>query len=158
LRGVTYVVLRLLYNADTEEIWSKNGQPRDIKAVIKGRKIYDPRLDSNNGGSGTHRYGDSSTWEWSDNPALCVADYLTQIMGVDPATGVNWTSVADAADDCDASVDIPTSSTETRFTCNGVISLGESHKSNLDKLLSSMDGRLSYSQGQWTVGSRLLFP
>lgn len=151
LRGVTYVIVRLLYDKDTEEIWSKNGQPRDIKAVIKGKKIYDPRLDTTNGGSGSHRYSDSTTWEWSDNPALCIADYLMEVMGVDPATGIDWASVSDAADDCDVSVAIPTSSTETRFTCNGVISLGSSHKENLDKLLSSMDGRLTYSQGVWKV-------
>lgn len=36
------------------------------------------------GGSGSHRLNDDTTWEWSDNPALCVADYLVTVMDVDP--------------------------------------------------------------------------
>ena len=150
LRGVTHLVCKLAYNASTEAVW-ESGPPQTIKAVIKGRKIYDPRLDTTNGGSGTHRYTDSSTWAWSENPALCVADYLMNIMGVDPATSINWTSIADAADDCEVSVAIPTAATEDRFTCNGVLSLGSSHKDNLDALISSMDGRLSYSTGTWKL-------
>lgn len=150
LRGVTYVVFQTIYDKNTEKIW-EHGIPRNFKALIKGRKIYDPRLDSTNGGSGSHRYGTESTWEWSDNPALCVADYLISYMSVDPATDINWQSVADAADDCEATVAIPTSVTEQRFTCNGAISVGQSHRDILNHLLSSMDGKLSYSGGQWAL-------
>lgn len=163
-RGVAYLFCKLLYDADTEDVW-KSGPPRDIKAVIKGRKIYDPRLDSTviidpstspvTMGSGAHRYTDATTWAWSDNPALCIADYLVNYMGADAATDINWPSIADAADDCDVSVVIPPATspqtTESRFTCNGSLSLGESHKSNLDALVSSCDGHLAYSQGQWTL-------
>ena len=42
---------------------------------VKGMLVYDPRLDSTNGGSGSHRLATPSTWEWSDNPALCFADF-----------------------------------------------------------------------------------
>lgn len=163
-RGVTYLHCRLLYDQDTEDVW-KSGPPNDIKAVIKGRKVYDPRADTTviidpstspiTYGTGGQRYTDSTTWEWSDNPALCIADYLVNFMGADAATDIDWPSFADAADDCDVSVVIPPSAspenTETRFTCNGALSLGESHKSNLDALVSSCDGHLSYSQGQWTL-------
>ena len=156
LRGVAHAIFRLLYNADTEEIWQQ-GVPRDFKAVWKGRKIYDPRLDSTQSttsplGSGSHRHTDASTWAWSANPALCVADYLMNYMSVAAATDINWQSVITAADDCDAVVDIPPSpGTETRFTCNGALSLGQSHRDNLLALLSSMDGKLSYTGGQWKV-------
>lgn len=148
-RGDANFVIRMLYDADTEEVWPR--YPQNFKAVLKGRRIYDPRLDSTNGGSGSHRYTDDTTWEWSDNPALCVADYLVNYMDVPPATGINWTSVADAADDCDATVTIPTSSTETRFTCNGVLSEGEGNRDNLEALLSSFDGRLTHKSGVWSV-------
>ena len=150
LRGVAHVVWKLIYEENTAEVW-KQGQPRNLKAVIKGRKIYDPRLDSTNGGSGSHRYATESTWEWSENPALAVADYLVTYMGVDPATDILWSSVADAADDCDATVSLPSSGSENRFTCNGALSLGRSHKDNLAALLSSMDGKLSYAGGQWRI-------
>ena len=37
------------------------------------------------------------------------------------------------------------------FTGNGAISMGETHRDNLDSINSAFDGRLSYSGGQWTV-------
>lgn len=40
---------------------------------------------------------------------------------------------------------------DVRFTCNGALSLGDSHKDIIDKIQSSMAGRLSYSGGQWTT-------
>ena len=77
------------------------------------------------------------------------------IIGVDSATGIDWPAVADAADDCEVLVVVPPAAspenTESRFTCNGALSMGSSHKDNLDSILSSMDGKLSYSGGQWKV-------
>jgi hypothetical protein len=46
------------------------GRPR-FGFVLKGGRRYDPRKDSTVGGSGAHRWEDRSTWEWSDNPAVC---------------------------------------------------------------------------------------
>ncbi len=89
-----------------------------------------------------------TTWAWSENPWPCIGDYLTQVMGV-AYDSVDWSSFNDAANDCDPLVAIPTASTEKRFTCNGVVSLGDSHKNNLDALLSSCDGRLAWSGGKW---------
>ncbi|MBW2561658.1 MAG: hypothetical protein JRE40_12500, partial [Deltaproteobacteria bacterium] len=153
LRGVTHLVCQLYYHEDTQEVW-RNGPPGNIRAVIKGRKLYDSRLDSTNGGSGSHRVATASTWEWSDNPSLCIADYLVNVMGV-ASTSVDWTAIADTADDCDVLVVIlPAASpenTEKRFTCNGALSMGSGHKDNLDTILSSMDGKLSYSGGIWKV-------
>ena len=161
-RGVALLTAKLLYNADTETVWQR-GAPSNIKAVVKGRKIYDPRLDSTRiidsttspitYGSGVHRLTDDTTWQWSDNPALCVADYLTQYMSV-AATSIDWESIANTADDCDVAVNIPPASpstTETRFTCNGVLTMNTSHKDNLDVLISSCAGRLSYVGGKWKL-------
>ena len=163
LRGIAYVVVKMLYNEQTEKIWRAKGQPGNIKAVVKGKKIYDPRRDSTQiidektspvtYGSGAHRLADSDTWEWSENPALCIADYLVNYMNVSTTVGINWTSIANAADDCNVLVAIPPSAspenTQKRFTCNGIISMGSSHKDNLDTLLSSCDGKLSYTGGEW---------
>ncbi len=146
-RGVTHVICEFVYVPDTEKVWD-GGPPRNIRAVIRGRKVYDPRLDSTNGGSGPQRYSDPSTWEWSQSPPLCLADYLTQIMGVDPATTIDWPSIAAAADVCDATVSVPGGS-QARFTCNGALSLGSTHKQNLDAIASSCSGRLTYAQGKY---------
>ena len=155
---------KLSYVADTAEVW-EGGPPADIKALVKGRPIYDPRLDSTviidattspvTMGSGSHRYATSSTWAWSDNPALCVADYLVNIMGVSASESIDWPSIAAAADDCEVQVVIPPAAspenTQSRFTCNGSLSLGATHKDNLDSLISSCDGKLTYSSGKWRL-------
>jgi hypothetical protein len=96
-----------------------------------------------------HDFADDSTWRWSDNSSVCIADYLTQVMGVAYAD-IEWPTFVQAAQDCDPLVDIP-GGTEKRFTCNGALSLGSTHKDNLDSLVSSCDGRLSYTQGQWRL-------
>ncbi len=147
-RGVTYLIVRLLYNADTEKVWSK-GPPNNIRAVIQGRKVYDPRLDSTNGGTGSHRLADRSTWAYSTNPALNAHDYLRTIVGA-PDTRIDWPTVIAAANDCDVTVSVPGGS-ETRFTCNGALSLGSSHRENANAILSSCEGKLAYSQGQWRI-------
>jgi hypothetical protein len=44
--------------------------------VAKWERAYDPRKDSTYpGGSGAHRWGDESTWEWSENPAVHAITY-----------------------------------------------------------------------------------
>jgi hypothetical protein len=59
------------------------GVPTRITYKGKGIKVYDPRKDTTNGGSGSHRYTDQSTWEFTSggtdigkNWALLVAQYL----------------------------------------------------------------------------------
>src|SRR5690606_39257394 len=56
-RGIAYLMLRLVNSSD---IWP-SGLP-GISAVVKGKKVYDPRTGQT---------------AWSDNWALCLADYLT---------------------------------------------------------------------------------
>lgn len=68
----------------------------NLTAQIDGRKVYDPRLDSTNGGSGSHRLNDITTWAWSDNPSLCLADFLSStVYGMGKT--MDWASVITAA-------------------------------------------------------------
>ena len=103
-----------------------------------------------------HDYDDSSTWEWSDNPSLCVANYLLRVMGVSYDT-MRWSTFNDAANFCDEMVVVPPAASpenkEKRFTCNGVLSLGDTHRDNINKLVSSMDGFLTRAQGKWQLRS-----
>ena len=72
LRGIAYIAASFEY--DTEGMFRSMPQ---LTVVVKGRKIYDPRKDGSiTGGSGSHRYDTPSTYEWSDNAALCLLDYL----------------------------------------------------------------------------------
>lgn len=42
-KGVTYLYTRLFYDVDTEEIWNEEGEPRDVKALVRGRRCFDRR-------------------------------------------------------------------------------------------------------------------
>ncbi len=104
-------------------------------------------------GTGTrHDFSDSSTWEWSDNNSMCLADFATQIANKGtsiPYASIDWEAAIAAAQACDVSAAIPTASSESRFTSNGVLSLGDTDKENIDKMLSSMGGRIYWTQGKW---------
>lgn len=155
-KGTCYVVSAFELGTRTGEgVWA-NGAPQNIRAVVKGKKVYDPRLDSTNGGSGLHRLADPATWEWSDNPALCLADYLFDSdlgMGAEGITysDIDWAMVATAANVCDATVTVPSGGSTKRFTCNGVLDTGTAYSDNIRNLLSSMAGTLTWSGGKYRI-------
>ena len=130
LRGIAYLYVRLRYDADA----FPNGVP-EITATIKGKKVFDPR--------------DSST-AWSDNPALCLRDYLTSTtygLGEEDVN-VDDDKVSTAANVCDRT-DTPDGS--TRYTCNGAFTTASTPYDNLSALLTSMGGLLWYAQGEWRM-------
>ena len=109
----------------------------NVTADIKGRKLYDIR--------------DGST-SWSDNPALAIYDYLTSTsygLGV-PSSRIDSTSFAAAANLCDETVTL-TSGTEKRYTINGVIDTANSVKANLETMLSTLGGSLTYIDGKYKL-------
>ena len=80
-RGVAYAALTFFWR-DSPQVWQ--GRP-DVKFVLQGIRLYDPRKDSTAGGSGAHRYGTTSTHEFSDNPVVMIYNVLRgiQILGGD---------------------------------------------------------------------------
>lgn len=169
LRGHAYCVTEWVLWDKVQTLWEA-GDPTNVKFLVKGKKIYDPRLDDTQViskstspwtyGSGTHRADDSSTWEWSDNPSLCTADYLmdakfSPLQGGVPPSRIKWDKVAQAADYCDVEVFIPPSAspsnTEKRFTCNGVVYGTATPESNIAELLSSFNGELIFSDGMYEI-------
>jgi hypothetical protein len=147
-RGIATAMIRYKYKAKVYQ-----GVPNPT-FKFKGARIYDPRLDSTNGGAGTHRYDDETTWEWSDNAALCLAWYLikTNIGGeYDPATEIDWTLVAAAANVCDDLVDIPTASTQARYTCNGILLASDDFVQNVSRFVDCMLGRIIFRDGKWRM-------
>ena len=132
----------------SQELWDRL-TPRDIKALVKGKKdIYDPRLDTSAGANPTN----ATYQQWTDNPALCAANYLTDTtFGLSvPVAKIDWDAVETAADACDVLVAIP-SGTQKRFTANGVLFATDSHRANINKLMSAMNGSLVYSNGVYTI-------
>lgn len=74
-------------------------------------KVYDPRKDSTfPGGVGSHRLGDESTYEWSENPALHAGTYAfgryqngKRTFGIGlPADGIDWAVVAAWSNVCES--------------------------------------------------------
>ena len=57
LRGLAYLAIKFKWNAD------KFGSLPTVNAIVQGKKVYNPNLDSTvTGGSGSHRADTSSTW------------------------------------------------------------------------------------------------
>lgn len=147
-RGISTITTKWVMTDSSQELWDRL-TPRDIKALVKGKKdIYDPRLDTSAGANPTN----TSYQQWSNNPALCVANYLTDTkFGLSiPASKIDWDAVETAADACDVSVTVP-SGTQKRFTANGVLFATDTHRANINKLLSAMNGSLVYSNGIYTI-------
>jgi hypothetical protein len=97
LNGVCYIAAH--YGYDKEGIWS--GVPQ-LTVQVRGKKVYDPR-DSG------QTFGTPSTYEFSDNPALCFLDYITNNeygKGL-TASQINMTTFSSAANVCDTEVDQP---------------------------------------------------
>jgi hypothetical protein len=68
MTGFAHALMMLEY--DTKKFPS--GVPSKNIWVLRGQRLYDPRLDSTYpGGSGPHRLGDTSTYTYSANPAVC---------------------------------------------------------------------------------------
>ena len=95
LDGVCYIAAH--YGYDKEGIWS--GVPQ-LTVQVKGKKVFDPR-------DGTQTFGTVSTYKWSDNPALCFLDYITNTeygKGL-PIAKINTTTFSSAANTADTLVD-----------------------------------------------------
>ena len=124
-----------------------------VSAIVRGKRVYDPRLDSTNGGSGSHRADTASTWAYSDNPALCAADYLRDALGFGcTSSEIDWASVAAAANVCDELVPIDgVGGEQKRYALAGVLSTETDRKTNLESILDSMVGIAVYSGGKWVL-------
>lgn len=142
--GQAYVYVRLIYNAELYQ----SGLPK-IVFVVKGARLYDWRLDSTAGGAGAHRWGDPSTYSWSDNPVVCLFNWRRGIyVGANRIAGMNTPASAMPAADwsaaanvCDEMVPVAAGGTEKRYTCNGVVSTALPHREVISDILTAMAGR-----------------
>ena len=129
LRGISYLYIKYDFSQDV----FPNGVPH-VTATIKGKKVYDPRSD---------------TTVWSDNPALCLRDYLTNGYGLDEAAAnIDDALVTSAANVCDQT---NTDAGTTRYTCNGAFTTNNPPYDILGDMLTSMGGLLWYAQGRWRM-------
>ncbi|MES2902834.1 MAG: hypothetical protein V4696_01490 [Pseudomonadota bacterium] len=70
-----YASYRVSMKFDKDGKRFASGVPQ-FGVLVKGVRVYDPRLDSTYpGGSGAHRWDDEATWGWSENAALHALAY-----------------------------------------------------------------------------------
>lgn len=133
LSGIAYLGVRLTYDADVF-----SGIPT-ITADVQGRKLYDPR---------------TSTTGYSNNPALCLRDYLTNTRygkGL-PTSVIDDVTFSAAANDCDVDVDsYDGGATVKAFSCNAVMLTDKTLFNNVKVFLSGMQGIMPYQNGQYRL-------
>jgi hypothetical protein len=129
LRGIAYMYVRMEFDADA----FPNGVPT-FTAKVKGKKVYNPATD---------------TTAWSDNPALCLRDYLISNYGLAEEVG----NIDDDLVNTAVSICNETSTEEgtTRYTCNGAFTTDLTPYDVINNLLTSMGGSLWYAQGKWRM-------
>ena len=148
LSGVAYLAFKFTWNQD-----AFNSLP-EVKVVLKGKKIYDPRLDSTKGGTGSHREDTSSTWTYSPNSALCLLDYLRNSRygkGLpNSAFETNYDSFKSSATLCETQVPPYTSGSNINlFETNIVLDTEQKLIDNVRELLNPMRAIFTYTQGKY---------
>jgi hypothetical protein len=63
---------------------------------------------------------------------------------------IDWDAADTAAAACDVLVTSPVGN-QKRFTCNGILFGTDSHKTNINKIISSMNGILTYTNGKFVI-------
>ena len=131
LQGVAYLAIRLKWDSD-----AFGGMP-NIHAIVKGRKVYDPR---------------TSTTVYSENPALQLRDYLTNARfgkGLN-SSFINDTLFIVAANKCDVAITpYAGAPTQTRFSSNAILESDQTLLENVKTLLSGMRGLLPHQEGKY---------
>jgi predicted phage tail protein len=134
LSGVCYVYIRLEYDQDV----FYNGIPQ-LNFTVKGKKVYDPR---------------TATTVWSDNPALCIRDFLTNDRygrGLS-ATDIDDTAFTTAANYCENAITITLGGvSKQRYTCDGVADPEYKTMTVLREMLTSCRGYLVFTGGKYKL-------
>jgi hypothetical protein len=137
LAGVAYTYFNLVWNPD----YFPHGRPV-VTADVDGRTLYDPR---------------TTLTAFSRNPALAIRDYLTNTRygRSVPSSMIDDTAFIEAANHCDEPVSVPDgaggTTTQARYTCDGVLNIDQGALDNLRALLTSCRGFLVFSGGKYKL-------
>lgn len=145
LRGVTYVIVKLVYDANV----FPGGIPQML-FEFEGAKLYDLRKDSTAGGAGLHRWDDLTTWETTDNPGVIHYNWRRglwyngiHLYGMKtPAEALSQTRFAGAATFCSTVVSYYTDETHTTtangsmYSMNGLININVENRQILSDIMA----------------------
>lgn len=116
--------------------------PTNLSFVVKGKNdILDPR-------TGTRGY--------TENAALCIADYMAQPrlrggFGLSIGTSIDQDNLIAAANICDETLTLAAGGTVPQYSCNTNFNLNTPRGTTLQWMLSSCAGRLSVQGGVWSI-------
>lgn len=137
------------------------GRP-SVKFVVRGKRCYDPRLDSTvAGGSGAHRWADPATWAWSENAQVCRYNWVRGVYALDQVAAPEQLLVGRglsaveapperiiaAANVCDEAVTLRAGGTEKRYRVGGVIRADEDFDQVEDYFAAAMAGVIVQREG-----------
>lgn len=133
LLGICYSLVRLTYD---DGVFA-SGVP-GISAVVKGKNdVRDPRDD---------------TFGYTENPILCLNDYLTLSRlgpGIDYSTRVSIDEFIDAANVCDEDVALSIGGFQKRYTFNDVLTLDMDPEAIIEVFRTAFAGIAVYIGGKW---------
>jgi hypothetical protein len=136
LQGVAYAIVRFKFEP---EVFGNTGIPQ-VNFDVIGKKTR-----STTSGGTTYKV-------FSDNPADCIEDYLTNtIYGRSiPTSQIDSTSFTTARNICDTEVTVG-DKTQKKYTCNGILNTNNKALDNIEKLLTSCRGSLIFSGGKYKL-------
>lgn len=159
--GCSYVLAS--YRADKSDakhpMWSA-GRPR-FSWLVRGKRCYIARKDSTVGGSGSHRWNDPTTWEWTDNPIDCRYNWARGIFACDrvdqpdqlligrglsaieaPPENTFW-----RANICDEAVALAGGGSEKRYTIGTVIKADDEFIATEEMFAAACAGVITQPEG-----------
>lgn len=151
--GLTYAVVTFRYN---RELFN---QLPGVRFEVMGIPLYDPRLDTTVGGTGTHRWADPDTWEQTENPIVMIYNILRGItlpsgrvwggrVAEDDLPLANWFA---AMNECDYDIDLEAGGTEPQYRAGYEVSVDETPASVIEELLKACSAEISEFGGVYKV-------
>jgi hypothetical protein len=155
--GICYAVVDYLADSPTAKHPAWPGGRPTFLWVVKGKRCYDPRLDTTVGGSGSHRWQDPSTWEWSENPIVCHYNYERGVYACDRVDqpsmllvgrGLTATEVPPANIFANANLcDEVMADTLARYTTGGIVAADEKFLDVAEKFAAACGGIIIQPEG-----------
>lgn len=156
-RGMAHMLIEWDFEGGQDKL--SNQIPRRLTQIVKGAPVYDPRLDTTVGGSGTHRANDQTTWQYNDgttdigeNAALIFLfgllgwhenGVLKFGMGESPSN-IDYDSFIAMANVAEQTVD-----GKKKYSLGGIMPTDQNHERIFNQLESTTGGKLGKVGGKW---------
>jgi hypothetical protein len=149
--GVAYAIVSCVVNTQYF-----SGFPQ-FKFVVDGAPLYDPRLDTTAGGSGSQRWNDKTTWSVAPTNPMVQAYNLMRGMSYGSqwlyggqsigATQLPVSAWAAAMNECDVAISLAAGGSEPQFRSATELRFDEPPVDALKRILASCNGRIGERGG-----------